>query len=82
MFLQNTDILDLYVLYESYETLYRTCHIAVRLHVYELTSIWGAGGDGGSVRAILGGAKQETAVRDAVSTFVHVKPLDIFNEMS
>ena len=59
-----------------------TCYIAARLHMYELASIWGAGGDGGSVRAVRGGAEQETAVRDAVSTFVHVKPLDIFNEMS
>ena len=42
------------------------------LHVYELTFISGGGGDGDLQPMI--------AVQDSLSTFVFVKPLDIFDK--
>ena len=56
-------------------------HIMFTLHVYDLTYIFKGGGDGGGVTEE-NAAKPATTVWDFVSTFVSMKPLDIFKETS
>ena len=69
------------IAYITFWFFYKTCHITVKLHVYDLTFIsWGAG-DCGEIIADKA-AKPVTTDQDCVSTFVSAKPLDIFKEAS
>lgn len=54
-----------------------TCPMTLAVHVYDLTFISGGGGAGGGVRWL-----QTDPVCDCVSSFVRVKPQDIFKETS
>lgn len=54
-------------------------HVMLRLHVYYLILMSGGGGDGGGDKAT---RQPMTTVQECVSTFVSVKPQDMFQRDS